>query len=839
MGFPGEGPDGVTDDWTRDAHLEPEHSFISRARSVLSGASRGRGLLAHLHENTSISEMEDILTAIAVEGNSPAPVAARFQTRPLNVERLVRNTTSATTIAAHHGVAYRFSDRPIQWRRPRPLRVSRDEREAIAQEIHRLHNQCRAIELAPPHDSDKCLLEGEAESFELTRIPGFYLREPAVPLLKSRAQAAHYDRQQRVIYNQRRRQNLPFRDFESTVFTIPKKDGGHRLCTDFRPLNGFAERAHFQMEGVQEVAELIQRGDYGLLVDLKDCYLTLGLHPAQRKYCRFRCPVSGKRYQWRTVAFGMSEAPRICTKILRPLIGILKSLGIRCLIYIDDLLIIDQCPLRASRAMGIAMRLLQTEVGLQLKLEKGLLRPCQSFSCLGIVWNTKEMTCSIPPKRIKAIQNTAARLIRMSAPQDGKPATVPTRDVARFTGQVISTCRAVRPARRRLNFIQHDLARGLRRGGCRGTTTLSAKAREALQWWVSEALWLANGNDIVPPIKPIQISLRTDAATHNVGYGGVMRFNGREFYTRGHLTTKERNEKYINEYEFSGCRNALWSLLPVAVPDRSQWHQVHVSIELDNVTAIRYGRTAIGRSIKMSAKGVEFFDEVEKSGISLTFRHLAGNLNVTADRLSRQRTTHADWRLHPSLVKQAFRRFNESPQVDLFASAQNSQLTKFFSYNHDFRSEGADAFLHDWGVFRTVYAYPPPILMSRVLQKIRMDQCHRAIVIAPVWTFQAWFPTLLQMMCRPPMLLPNERWIVSDPTGEYCWPMRWPLIAVVLSGTMQSAKASRRRYSKNAGPNLRTDILADMTAISGSSTSGSAIPTLLRHSVLQAFGLGY
>ena len=793
--------------------------------------------MAQLHNRTPIAEMEDILTSIALAGNAPTPVAARFQTRPCNVEQLVQSATSTTTIAAHHGAAYKFSDRPIQWRRPKPLRVSGNEKEAIAQEIHRLFNQCHAIEVAPPHDTDKCLLTDEAAPFELTRLPGLYLREPTIPLFKSHTQAARYDRQQQVIFNQRRTQNLPFRDFESTVFTVPKKDGGHRLCTDFRPLNAFAEKSHFQMEGVQEVAELIQQGDYGLLVDLKDCYLTLGLHPAQRKYCRFRCPKSGIRYQWRTVAFGVSEAPRLCTKILRPLIGILKSLGIRCLIYIDDLLIIDQSPLRAARAMGIAMRLLQQEVGLQLKIEKGLLRPSRTFSCLGIVWNTQTMTCSVPAKRIKSIQNIASRLIRMSAPRDGAPSAVPTRDVARFTGHVISTCRAIRPARRRLNFIQHDFAKGLRNGGWKGSTILSTKARRALQWWVSEELWQANGNDIVPPVKPIQISLRTDAASHNVGYGGVMILNGREFCTRGHLTTKERAEKYINEYEFSGCRNTLWSLLPVAVPNRDQWRHVHVSIELDNVTAIRYGRTAIGRSIRMSAKGVQFFDEVEKAGISVSFRHLAGTMNVRADRLSRQRTTHADWRLHPSLVRRIFRKFREYPQIDLFASAQNAHLPRFFAYNHDFRAEGADAFLHDWGVFKTIYAYPPPILLSRVLQKIRVDRCHRAIVIAPVWTYQTWFPSMLQMMCRPPILLPNERWIVSDPAGNQCWPMKWPLIAVVLSGSTQNAKASRRRYLKNVGRNPRTGILSDMIPTFGDSMNGSAIPILLRHSVLQTFGL--
>jgi hypothetical protein len=47
-------------------------------------------------------------------------------------------------------------------------------------------------------------------------------------------------------------------------------------------------------------AETIQSGDYGMLVDLKDAYLTLGLHPSHRKYCRFRHLVTGRRLQWRT-----------------------------------------------------------------------------------------------------------------------------------------------------------------------------------------------------------------------------------------------------------------------------------------------------------------------------------------------------------------------------------------------------------------------------------------------------------------------------------------------------------------------------------------------------------
>jgi hypothetical protein len=162
----------------------------------------------------------------------------------------------------------------------------------------------------------------------------------------------------------------------------------------------------------------------------------------------------------------------------------LKSLGARCLIYIDDLLLLDQDPVRLSRAM----ELLQQQVGLQLKLSKGNLCPSQKFTCLGINWDTANLTCHIPAKRIKALQGTAKRLLKTPSPvgNDDVGASAPTRDLARFVGQVASTSRAIRPAKRRLLFIQHALAKAVRKTGWNGKTHLSANVRKALTWWVSE-----------------------------------------------------------------------------------------------------------------------------------------------------------------------------------------------------------------------------------------------------------------------------------------------------------------------------------------------------------------
>ena len=358
------------------------HPFILKARSALIGGMKAKDHLHGLAPGVSPQFIEGVLENLAASGNSDRPVAARFQTHPENVRRLIDDDFSLASQAATRGVVYQLTERPHQLRRPRPLRLQQDQRVAALAEIQRLLNTCHAIERVPNHDGDKPLRPGCA-AYERQPFPvGPWPRENPIPYLELDSEVLLYNQRCDRAYHKRIRRGLGPRDFESGVFCVPKSDGGFRLCTDYRAMNTFSKKSKFQMEGVQQVAELIQQNDYGMLIDLKDCYLTLGLHPAHRKYCRFRSP-DGSRYQWKVVSFGTSEAPKICTKMMKPLIQILKGLGIRCLIYIDDILILDQCPRRLGVAMALAMELFQSQVGLQLKISKGQLLPSQVFQCLG------------------------------------------------------------------------------------------------------------------------------------------------------------------------------------------------------------------------------------------------------------------------------------------------------------------------------------------------------------------------------------------------------------------------------------------------------------------------
>jgi hypothetical protein len=603
-----------------------------------------------------------------------------------------------------------------------------------------------------------------------------------------------YNQQCRAHQRQRRNAGLAFRDFESPVFTVPKKDGAFRLCTDYRKLNLFQRKTTFKMDDVQLISEIILPGDYGMLLDLKDAYLTLGLHPAHRKYCRFRDPATGQRLQWRTVSFGIAEAPRICTKLLRPLIAILKQLGIRCMIYIDDILLLHQDRLQLARSMVVTLSLLQRQAGLNVKTSKCSFHPSQRFQCLGYVWDTANMKVLVPSKRLKETHRMAKRLHRLVSVQENVTAPkLKTRVLACFVGKVVATFRGIRGARRNLLYLQHALGQAVRQSGWDGMATISPEAIRTLAWWGSDEPWKRNGLRMVPEIRPIQVSVRSDAATETLGWGGTLqREGGSPLQTRGYFTAKEQT-LHINALELLGCWYTIRSLLPLAVP-HIDWARTHVNCELDNTTAIKYARVAVSRSLRMSRIGAQFYDWVESTSLQLSYRHLRGIYNVEADGLSRHAWAELEWKLHPDLVARLQGIWHCTIVRDLFASRHNAQVPLYFSWQHDFEAAGIDSLSYKWDWPETTYAYPPIFLINRVLQKILTDETHDLLLILPLWPRQSWWPTLMSVLTEVPIILPHRRWITSDPSGQATWIHSWPLMACRTSGNKPYLQQMRCKF---------------------------------------------
>ena len=82
-------------------------------------------------------------------------------------------------------------------------------------------------------------------------------------------------------------QTLPVGRFLSTLFLVPKKDGGQRPVINLKKLNSFINAPHFKMEGIHTLKSLLQKGDWLVKIYLKDAYFSVLISKEQRKFLCF------------------------------------------------------------------------------------------------------------------------------------------------------------------------------------------------------------------------------------------------------------------------------------------------------------------------------------------------------------------------------------------------------------------------------------------------------------------------------------------------------------------------------------------------------------------------
>ena len=126
-------------------------------------------------------------------------------------------------------------------------------------------------------------------------------------------------------------------EFVSRIFMIPKKSGRNRPVIDMRALNELVEYIPFRMEDIYLLKSVLKQGDFMTKLDLRDTYLTVPVDKRSRIYLRFVW--RSVFYQFTCLPFGLSSSGKIFTEAMKPMIAILRAMGIRLLIFPDDILI--------------------------------------------------------------------------------------------------------------------------------------------------------------------------------------------------------------------------------------------------------------------------------------------------------------------------------------------------------------------------------------------------------------------------------------------------------------------------------------------------------------------
>lgn len=91
-------------------------------------------------------------------------------------------------------------------------------------------------------------------------------------------------------------------------------------------------------------------------------------------------------------------------------------------------------------------------------------------------------------------------------------------------------------------------------------------------------------------------------------------------------------------------------------------------------------------------------------------------------------------------------------------------------------------------------------MLSKVVERLQKDQT-RALVIAPLWRTQDWFPKMRQMLISQPVLLQKEESLLQvthDMTKVYpLWP-KLQLMACCLSGQDSDIKRFQRKLAMSS-----------------------------------------
>ena len=108
-------------------------------------------------------------------------------------------------------------------------------------------------------------------------------------------------------------------EFVSNIFTKTKKDGGCRVIIDLTHLNTFVKYTHFKMDTFETAKSLISEGCFMACIDLKDAYYSVSIQKHHRKFLKFTW--MDQLWQYKALPNGLTTAPRLFTKLLKPVLA--------------------------------------------------------------------------------------------------------------------------------------------------------------------------------------------------------------------------------------------------------------------------------------------------------------------------------------------------------------------------------------------------------------------------------------------------------------------------------------------------------------------------------------
>ena len=321
-------------------------------------------------------------------------------------------------------------------------------------------------------------------------------------------------------------------------------------------------------------------------------------------------------WQYRALPNGLTTAPRLFTKLLKPIMAKLRIQHHIVMAYLDDILIIGNTLEAAESAVSATVTIFQ-QLGFIVHPEKSKFHPSQVMDYLGFTVDSIQMRATIPFHKVEDVS---------LACQDLASASIPSiRHTAKMIGKIVALFPAARFGPLHYQNLQRAKIAALKKnaGHFDRPMGLPSDAKVELQWWVSNI-----GRTFKPIVVPNPVVyLQTDASS--LGWGAADSSSS----CGGRWDPLEASMLLIQGINYLELLAAFHGLRAYC----ANLSGTHVRLQIDNTTAVAYLNHMGGtRSVSCDKLANTIWCWCIDRDIWISATYLPGRLNTVADTRSRK-----------------------------------------------------------------------------------------------------------------------------------------------------------------------------------------------------------
>ena len=505
-------------------------------------------------------------------------------------------------------------------------------------------------------------------------------------------------------------------------------NGKRRQCMDARYINAFIADLSFTQESLAKVAEFIQAQWVMITTDVEQAYYQVALHKTSQRYCAWRH--GGEYYVPTILVFGLSIAPFIFTKIMRPVLVFMRSLSISGTNCIDDNL--WAAPVEAMPEVKQIVQLVFGLLGWVFNAK------CVFDAATSVVYNGMWVdTARFEIRAVDAKLELARKLAWSTWMRAREGRRVPLEDVQRLTGRLQSLKLALEGVAEWTRGLYADVARAYDRAdqhpGKYHKMFLRDAALSDLHFW-AHRLGRQNGLPIRDNGLEVQVTMRTDAG--ELGYGA-------------HIENTTHEVEDALPLHLLGSSSTAREICGVLLATQEMVEQLkgrRVRIRMDSYPAIRNFINGGGGVPELNAMVKQWWIWCKRHRVTPLYEWIPREENTRADELSKVRA--GSYELQPGVEARVRAWLTDACGVKGSGRSEWDQTTIHAPHFHHVK------------------------LRIDAMRQARVPAC----IIVPAWEGAMWAPQLREYTTHM-LALGAAPDVIVKPETPQRWQMRACLIA--------------------------------------------------------------